>query len=195
LIYGVKESRMSRVVEEIADCSRCGLCAERRNPVPGEGDLSSPVVFIGEAPGRKEDEMGRPFVGSAGKMLDSLLSHVGLEREQVYVTNVVKCRPPGNRRPLKGEIRECTRYLNEQLMILTPRVLAPMGNSAAGHVLRRFQLERSSIGEIHGRRFDVDAPWGRVAVYPFYHPAAVLYNRKLEPELRKDFEGLLELLG
>lgn len=160
----------------------------------GEGNIESPLAFVGEAPGRKEDETGRPFVGSAGKLLDQLLSHIGLDRSEVYITNVVKCRPPGNRRPKSGEVRSCTPYLDEQLTAISPRVIAPMGNSAAAYLLRRFGLERASIGEIHGRAFDVEAPWGRAVLFPLYHPAAVLYNRGLEAELTEDFESLKALL-
>ena len=160
----------------------------------GEGNIESPLVFVGEAPGRKEDETGRPFVGSAGKLFDQLLSHTGLDRSEVYITNVVKCRPPGNRRPKSEEVRSCTPYLDEQLTVISPRVIAPMGNSAAAHLLRRFGLERSSIGVIHGRALDVEAPWGRVVLFPLYHPAAVLYNRGLGAELTVDFESLKALL-
>lgn len=160
----------------------------------GEGNIESPLVFVGEAPGRKEDETGRPFVGSAGRLLDQLLSHIGLDRREAYITNVVKCRPPGNRRPKSGEVRSCTQYLDEQLAVISPRVIAPMGNSAAAHLLRRFDLEKASIGEIHGRAFDVEAPWGRAVLFPLYHPAAVLYNRELEAGLTEDFESLRALL-
>jgi DNA polymerase len=113
----------------------------------------------------------------------------------VYITNVVKCRPPRNRRPKSGEVRSCTPYLDEQLAVISPQVIAPMGNSATSHMLRRFGLGRASIGEIHGRPFEVEAPWGRVVLFPLYHPAAVLYNRGLEAELIEDFESLKDLLG
>lgn len=172
----------------------CALSEGRLNPVVGEGSLDSLVVFVGEGPGRKEDETGRPFVGSAGKLLDQLLAHIGLDRSEVYITNVVKCRPPGNRRPKSGEVRSCTPYLEEQLTVISPRVIAPMGNSAAGHLLKMYDLERASIGEIHGRPFNVEVQWGSVTVFPLYHPAAVLYNRELEAELKMDFEALSELL-
>ncbi len=193
--HATKEELIGRISEEVRGCRLCALSEGRLNPVVGEGSLDSPVVFVGEGPGRKEDETGRPFVGSAGRLLDKLLSHIGLGRSKVYITNVVKCRPPGNRRPKSGEVRSCTPYLDEQLAIISPRGIAPMGNSATSHMLRRFGLGRASIGEIHGRPFEVEAPWGRAVLFPLYHPAAVLYNRGLEAELIEDFKSLKELLG
>ena len=190
-----KEELIRRVSEKVRGCHLCALSEGRLNPVVGEGSLDSPVVFVGEGPGRKEDETGRPFVGSAGKLLDQLLARIGLDRSEVYITNVVKCRPPGNRRPKSGEIRTCAPYLDEQLAAISPRVVAPMGNSAAAHLLRRYGLGRASIGEIHGRALDAEAPWGRAVLFPLYHPAAVLYNRGLEAELTGDFESLGGLLG
>ncbi len=190
-----KERMMEAVLSEIASCDRCGLCHTCTNHVPGEGDLDSPVVFIGEAPGRREDQLGRPFVGSAGKLLDGLLGHVGLGREEVYITNVVKCRPPGNRRPSSKEIRACTPHLREQLGIIKPQVLAAMGNSATGYLLKSYGLEGGSIGEVHGKSFAVKAPWGGVTIFPLYHPAAALYNRGLEEEMREDFGALKRLLA
>jgi len=195
LSHASKEDLIGRVSEEVHGCRLCVLSEGRLNPVVGEGSLDSPVVFVGEGPGRKEDEAGRPFVGSAGRLLDKLLSHIGLDRSEVYITNVVKCRPPGNRRPKSGEVRSCTPYLDEQLAIISPRVISPMGNSAAAHLLKRFGLGRASIGEIHGRALEVEAPWGRAVLFPLYHPAAVLYNRGLEAEQIEDFESLGRMLG
>jgi len=190
-----KETRMSDVANAIRVCERCRLHEERLNTVPGEGDLSSTVVFVGEAPGRKEDESGRPFVGSAGKLLDVALKRVGLTRSQVYISNVVKCRPPGNRRPRSDEVAACTRFIDEQLGIIAPRVIAPMGNSALHHVFRRFGLGRAVVGEVHGRPHYVSFGWGEGVVFPLYHPAAILYNRSLEVELHADLEALVALLG
>jgi len=185
---------MQAVEDRIGGCRLCRLCESRTNTVPGEGNLDSPVVFVGEAPGRKEDEQGRPFVGSAGRLLDLMLGHAGLGRGDVYITNVVKCRPPENRRPRADEMMECTAHLGEQLSIIGPRILAPMGNSSASHFLKMFGLERAGVGKVHGKAFEVQADWGPVVIFPLYHPAAVLYNRKLESELRGDFESLKRLL-
>jgi len=190
-----KPGRMELVVEIVKGCKRCELWEGRSNPVPGEGDLDSPVVLVGEAPGRREDESGRPFVGSAGKLLDAALDHVGLGRSDIYITNVVKCRPPGNRRPKSGEVGECTRYLDEQLGIIAPRVVAPMGNSSLRFFFKRYGLGRRVIGEVHGKGFPLEFPWGEATLFPLYHPAAVLYNRGLEEALKADLEALAALLG
>lgn len=189
-----KEERMERVARDVAGCRRCGLCEGRKNPVPGKGDPDSPVVFIGEAPGRKEDEQGEPFVGAAGKRLDTLLEHIGLQREEVYITNVLKCRPPKNRRPTSSEIKECTPHLEKQLGIIEPGIIAPMGNSAVGYIMRWYGLKRESIGKAHGMGLQAEAPWGRITILPLYHPAAALYNQKLYKMLEEGFETLKTLL-
>jgi uracil-DNA glycosylase family 4 len=190
-----KDEAIRRLSEEVEACRRCGLCEGRKRAVIGEGDLDSPVVLVGEAPGRKEDEQGRPFVGSAGRLLDVLLAEAGFERRGVYITNVVKCRPPGNRRPKAEELRECTAHLERQLEIIAPRVLVPMGNSASGYVMRRYGLGGDSIGEVHGESFPTEARWGRLIVFPLYHPAAVLYNRQLEEDVRRDLRELREIIS
>jgi uracil-DNA glycosylase family 4 len=195
LVRAQKGERLEEVSREVVACSLCGLYEGRLNPVPGEGDPDSPVVFVGEAPGREEDEQGRPFVGSAGRLFDRLLGEAGMEREGVYITNILKCRPPGNRRPKSGEIAACSKHLERQLEIIVPTVISPMGNSATGHLMRRFGLKRRSIGRVHGKLYPVEAPWGRAYVFPLYHPAAVLYNRRLEDELRLDLEALMGILG
>jgi len=189
-----KKERLEAVAAEVLACRRCSLHEGRKNPVVGGGDLDSPLVLVGEAPGRKEDELGKPFVGSAGKILDSMLEGAGLERSRLFITNVVKCHPPKNRRPLSKEVRACTEHLEALLGIISPRVIAPMGNSSTSYVLGRYGLERSSIGEIHGRSLEAQAPWGRIIIFPLYHPAAVLYNRSLEGELKRDFASLKRVL-
>ena len=160
----------------------------------GEGNLDAAVAFIGEAPGRREDEMGRPFVGAAGQLLDCLLRGIGLGRGDVYIGNVLKCRPPNNRRPRVEEVEACTPHLERQLEIIEPNVIAPMGNSAIGYIMSWFGLEPTYIGQIHGRHFGAEAPWGGVVLFPLYHPAAALYNKELEGVLEEDFEALRRLL-
>jgi DNA polymerase len=189
-----KGERLERVTAEVRACRRCPLHEGRMNPVVGDGCLNSPLVLVGEAPGRKEDEQGKPFVGSAGKLLDSMLEDAGLTRSKLFITNIVKCRPPKNRRPLSKEVRACSRHQETLLGIISPRVVAPMGNSSTGHFLRMFGLEKAKIGDVHGSVFYVEASWGDVILFPLYHPAAVLYNRTLEQELRDDFASLRRLL-
>ena len=175
---------------EIVKCDRCGLCSGASKKVIGEGNLNAGVVLVGEAPGRKEDELGRPFVGSAGKLLDRLLEGTGLPRESVYITNVVKCRPPKNRRPKKAETEACSGHLEKQLEIIKPRVVAPMGNSAIGYFFDEFGLEPSNIGDSHGKPMRVKCTWGNIILFPLYHPAAAIYNRRLLRELEGDIAAL-----
>jgi DNA polymerase len=186
---------MDFLIDKVLSCQRCGLCKKRVNPVIGEGNLDSPLFLVGEAPGRKEDEIGRPFVGLAGMFLDKLLTQVGWQRDQVYITNIVKCRPPGNRRPKAFEIKECAVHLEKQLEIIAPRVIAPMGNLASAFFFKQFNLKFSSIGNVHGRVYTVENFIDEACIFPLYHPAAVLYNRSLEDGMRKDFQILRKVLN
>ncbi len=189
-----REIRMSELVNTIKICALCRLSEARLCTVPGDGDLNSKIVFVGEAPGSKEDEFGKPFVGSAGTLLNSALENVGLARSDMYITNIVKCRPPRNRRPRNDEIETCSKYLDTQLEILSPKILAPMGNSALKHVFKRFNLGKSVIGDVHGKSFPVDFSWGSGIVFPLYHPAAILYNRTLEDTFQVDLKQMQNLL-
>ena len=190
-----KLKRMERVHQDVMGCRRCSLCSEARNPVIGEGNVDSKVVFIGEAPGRKEDELGRPFVGAAGQLLNKLLNSIGLKREDVYIGNVVKCRPPDNRRPTLKELEACTTHIEDQLEIIRPRVIVAMGSSAITYFWSRYNLKQSGIGELHGKYLEVTMPWGQVILFASYHPAAALYNAELEGVLEKDFQALADLLS
>ena len=194
LAQSSKKTRFEELTREVDSCESCGLCTGVKNRVMGEGDLDSRVVFVGEAPGRREDESGRPFVGSAGKLLDRLLAGSNLTRGRVFITNVVRCRPPENRRPKREEVEACSGHLESLLEIIEPDVIAPMGNSAIGHVFERFGIEGSVIGDVHGKPVRVEAPWGKVVIFPLYHPAAAIYNRKLLTELERDMLELSRLL-
>lgn len=179
---------------EVLKCEECGLCSRASRKVMGEGNLNAGVVLVGEAPGRKEDELGRPFVGSAGKLLDRLLEGKGLQRESVYITNIVKCRPPKNRRPKKAETEACSVHLEKQLEIIKPRVVAPMGNSAIEYFFDKFGLEPSNIGDAHGKPMRVKCTWGNIILFPLYHPAAAIYNRRLLWELEGDIAALKRVI-
>jgi DNA polymerase len=189
-----KGYRMDVLIDEVLNCQRCRLCNQRLNPVIGEGDIDSPIILVGEAPGRKEDELGRPFVGLAGKFLDKLLAQEGWNRDQVYITNIVKCRPPGNRRPKAHEIKDCAIHLAKQLEIIAPRVIAPMGNLASAFFFKKVNKKFTSIGNEHGKLYPIDTLIDGASLYPLYHPAAVLYNRSLEDGMRKDFQKLKKVL-
>jgi DNA polymerase len=161
-------------------------------PVIGEGDPDAEIMFIGEAPGREEAETGRPFVGNAGRVLDSLLESIGLERGDVYITNVVKDRPPGNRDPRAEEIGVYTPFLLRQIEIIAPDVIATLGRFAMDFILERYDLPQQGkkIGDLHGRVLQADGPYGEVTVVPLYHPAAAFYNQDLEDTMEEDFRAL-----
>lgn len=172
--------------EWIGDCHRCPLGDTRTSLVFGVGDPHARLMFIGEAPGRNEDLQGEPFVGAAGKLLDELLASIGLDRGDVYIANVLKCRPPGNRDPLPDEVAVCTPFLNEQVRLIAPDVIATLGKHATHHVL---DTERP-ISALRGRLFHVD---GRCVV-PIFHPAAALYDQSKRGVLFEDFKRLRAVL-
>ena len=190
----VKRELVEKLRSEIEACDACGLCETVKNRVIGEGDLDSRVVFVGEAPGRREDESGRPFMGSAGKLLDFILAKAGLVRGDIFISNVVMCRPPENRKPKKEEIRPCSAHIEKLLAIIEPKVVAPMGKSAVDYVFERFGLAKGVIGDVHGKAVAAKASWGELVIFPLYHPAAAIYNRKLLGELEADMVNLAKLL-
>lgn len=167
-------------------CTKCRLSETRKNAVPGEGSKNTRVVFVGEAPGEQEDIHGRPFVGAAGKLLTELLASVGLRREDVYIMNIVKCRPPNNRPPRKDEATACRPYLDRQITLIQPKVICPMGNSA----IHAFVDSDESVAGLHGIPFEV----GPVTYFPMYHPAAALYTLSLKTIMEEDFKKLRALL-
>lgn len=177
---------LSLVADQVRRCTRCALSLKRTSAVPGEGPPDPAVVIIGEGPGRNEDLQGRPFVGAAGKQLDGLLKDAGLVRDDVFITNVVKCRPPDNRRPTDAEAEACHPYLERQIALLRPTVVVLLGDSA----LKRF-LPDQTLGGSHGRLFTR----GGLALFPTYHPAAMIYNRTLEKVSSEDFKALGKVLA
>ncbi len=180
------EETLKQVAAETAVCQKCALHYSRKNAVAGEGPANAEIVFIGEGPGFHENEQGRPFVGAAGKLLDELLAEIGMKREQVYITNVVKCRPPGNRDPQPDELAACSDYLERQLQAINPRVIVTLGR----YSMARF-LPNVKISDVHGQGMVVK---GRL-VAPMYHPAAALHQPSLKPMLEHDFLGLPALIA
>ena len=171
--------------DRVRSCTMCPLAETRTLAVPGEGPLDAEILFIGEAPGVNEDKQGRPFVGQSGKFLDELLAAAGLSRDTVYICNVLKCRPPGNRDPLPAEIAACSEYLEEQTGLIDPRVIVTLGRFS---MARFFPTHR--ISAVHGRWKEVD---GRFYV-PMYHPAAALHQQSLRETILTDFRGLPKVL-
>jgi len=179
------------LVRQIMGCRKCDLHKHRKNPVIGEGPLTADIILIGEAPGRREDETGRPFVGPAGQLLNALLAKAGLRREEVYITNVVKCRPPGNRDPTKDEINACLPYLITQLEIIKPKLIITLGRYAGGVIYSLLGRPWRGMDSTHGVTVEgVLRPIGlRVKVIATYHPAAALYNPQVKTILEEDFMG------
>ncbi|MCP4543346.1 MAG: uracil-DNA glycosylase [Chloroflexi bacterium] len=170
---------------EIQNCTACGLCQTRIQAVPGEGPANAQIVFIGEAPGAQEDKQGQPFVGRSGKLLDQLLTGIGLARTDVFITNVVKCRPPDNRNPRKKEIAACRPFLDQQLALIKPRLAITLG---------RFSLAQFApdvrISDVHGQAQRLDD----LVLYPVYHPAAAFHRLAWREALEEDFRRIPEIL-
>lgn len=178
-------SELLELYEQIRTCTKCDLANGRTNAVPGEGPADAEIMFIGEAPGFHEDREGRPFVGAAGKYLDELLASIGMQREQVYICNVIKCRPPQNRDPLPEEMEACRPYLDRQIELINPRVIL---------TISRFAMARwfpdKKISEIHGKPKRV----GNRVIVPMYHPAAALHQPSLKRVLEEDFRRVPQIL-
>lgn len=165
------------------------LAAQAQRLVIGDGNLNADIVFIGEAPGKKEDEQGIPFVGAAGKFLNEMLASAGMNREDVYITNIVKYRPPNNRDPSKQEKEDFTPYLLKQLEIIQPKVVIPLGRHSMG-----FFLPDAIIGDVHGQAHTVQLGAQSLIIIPLYHPAAALYNGSLRQTLMDDFLAVPEFI-
>jgi DNA polymerase len=180
---------------DIKNCTRCILYRYRKNAVPGEGSRSSKVMLIGEAPGATEDEMGRPFVGAAGRLLTLTLESMGIHREEVYITNVVKCRPPQNREPRDEEIESCSIYLESQILLLKPRIIVTLGNIAGKKVFSLASMTWSSVMKMRGKVYRYSLLGLDVYVVPTIHPAAALYNPSMRLILLNDLKQLKELLS
>ncbi|RLF17210.1 MAG: uracil-DNA glycosylase [Thermoprotei archaeon] len=185
----------TRLRNDVLACRKCDLWRTRTNAVPGEGNLNSFIMFIGEAPGRQEDIEGRPFVGPAGKLLTSLIESIGLRREEVYITNVVKCRPPGNRDPRPSEITACSPYLNFEIKLLKPKLIVTLGRHSTSYILGLANIRASGISKVRGNTYEVTIFNLRVLVFPTYHPAAALYNPRLRDILEKDFARIGSLIS
>jgi DNA polymerase len=183
---------MDGIAGEVRVCVKCPLWRGRGNAVPGEGNIEANIVFVGEAPGRWEDSKGLPFVGAAGKILDTLLEKIGLPRENVFITNVVKCRPPRNREPHPQEIATCTGlYLNRQVTLIQPKIIVTLGRHSTTHILSEAGYEKvESITSLRGRVYDVKFLNLDISVFPTYHPASVLHNPRYRDELENDFQIL-----
>jgi len=177
--------------DEVAVCTRCPLSGTRTQVVVGDGALDADVMFVGEAPGYHEDRQGIPFVGQSGKLLTTLLEGIGLRREDVFIANVLKCRPPGNRDPAPAEIRECEPHLFRQIQLIRPRMVCTLGNFATKLLSGR----PDGISRVHGHELPIEVAGHRLLLYPLFHPAAALYTRAMLSTLEEDFARIPALLG
>lgn len=184
------------IAAEIASCRRCGLCDSRKNPVPGEGAAGAELVFVGEAPGADEDTSGRPFVGRAGQLLTRMITAMGLDRSDVFICNMLKCRPPGNRHPAPEELEACREYLSRQLSVIRPRVIVTLGNPATKGLLDT----RTGITKLRGSwqilPDTIPAITG-TPVMPTFHPSYVLrrYTEDTRRKVWQDLQSVMERLG
>ena len=189
-----KEEDKKRIVNAIENCRNCALWKTRHKAVVGGGSADATILFVGKAPGYHEDRQGVPFVGKAGMILDELLMSIGLQRGQIYITNILKCRPPQNRNPLKSEIEACTRHLNNQIELIQPKVIVPLGNFATSYTFEKFGLASDKISKIHGKIFQVNTVFGKITITPMYHPAVATYNPDTKNTLLEDFKTIKKVV-
>jgi len=171
-------------------CQKCELYKTRKNIVLGSGSISSRIIFIGEAPGFHEDRVGKPFVGKAGKIFDNMLSTINLNRNQIYLTNIVKCRPPKNRNPTDEEISTCSKYLDIEIRNIQPKIIIPMGKFATQYILQKNDINFESMFKSRG----VSIKTRDYIIYPIYHPAALIYNNDLKSVMKDDMKRIKEII-
>jgi DNA polymerase len=186
-----RANALAALAEEVGRCTRCPLHATRTQTVFGAGHPDADLIFVGEAPGFHEDQQGVPFVGQAGKLLERLLNGIGLSRTDVYIANVLKCRPPGNRDPHPEEIEACESHLFRQIELIRPTLVATLGNFAT----KLLSGKPAGITRVHGLEQEVTLGGNRVTLYPLFHPAAALYTPSMQKVLEEDFARIPELLG
>jgi uracil-DNA glycosylase len=177
----ISNDSLEKIATEVVGCSLCKLSRSRKNAVPGDGQTSAKIIFIGEAPGKNEDEKGRPFIGIAGRILDEALQKAGIERSQVFITNIVKCRPPGNRIPEDEERAACRPYLDRQISLIAPRIICILGATAYSSILggKSITQNRGKIIKRKGQKYLITI-----------HPAAAIYNKNLRHALEDDLSSL-----
>ena len=187
-----RDEELGKIKEEVLKCQKCSLYKNRNYPVIGEGSHQAKIMFIGESPGAQENRTGRPFCGAAGKVLDELLDSVRIKRKDVYISNLLKCRPPSNRDPEKEEIEACSFYIERQIKIIQPKIICPLGRYSMQFLMEKFGLknEIQPIGKIHGKVFKIKTVRSELFLIPLYHPATVTYNANMKEILKNDFRIL-----
>lgn len=182
------DEALKRIAVDVDACRRCGLCKERQRSVPGEGSPTPELLFIGEGPGADEDRLGRPFVGAAGQLLDKMINAMGFQRGQVFIANIVKCRPPGNRTPEPSEVAACLPFLHSQVAVLKPKVLCLLGNTPLKAL---FGQDTPGITRVRGQRLQ----WQGIPTYPTFHPSYLLRNEAGKKPAWEDLKLVLKELG
>lgn len=188
-----EDKKLAEIKKKVLECTKCSLSKNRNWPVIGQGSHRAKVVFIGEAPGKREDETGKPFCGQAGRILNELLESIDLAREDVYISNLIKCRPPNNRDPRPEEIRQCQPYLQKQIKIIKPKLICSLGRHSMTFLMKELGLQEkiSSIGQLHGQVFKANLEKRKIKFIPLYHPAAALYRASMKEVLKKDFQKIV----
>lgn len=195
-----KTELLKQIKDEVVNLKESPLYAERVQnkvfPVIGEGSHDAKVMFVGEAPGKNEAATGKPFCGASGRILTELIESIGLTREDVYITNIVKDRPTNNRDPLSEEIKVYAPFLERQINIIQPNVIATLGRYSMVYIMEKFKLqsELNSISKIHGKAFDAEAEYGKIKVVALYHPAVALYQNSLKQQMFEDFKIIKEFI-
>jgi len=182
------DKKLRKIKEEVLNCKKCSLYKTRICPVIGEGNHQAKIIFVGEAPGAQEDKTGRPFCGAAGKILDEVLESIGINRKEIYICNILKCRPPANRNPQKEEIESCVPYLERQIDIIKPKVICTLGNYSTAYIMEKYGLknEIQGISKIRAKVFKIKD----IKIIPLYHPAVATYNPNMKETLKEDFKIL-----
>ncbi|HRZ29339.1 MAG TPA: uracil-DNA glycosylase [Candidatus Paceibacterota bacterium] len=194
--YTINDEKLRQIKDEVLLCKHCDLYKGRNGnefyPVIGEGNHEANIMFVGEAPGLQEAKTGRPFCGRAGKILSELLMSINIKREDVYIANLLKCRPPDNRDPLPNEIQICTHFVERQIEIIKPKVICPLGRYSMKFLMEKFGLGEKvdGISKIHGQMFKSGTDFKEIVIIPFYHPAVVAYNPSMKKILLEDIKIL-----
>ena len=183
-----KEKEIEKIKETVDKCKKCNLHKTRTKPVFGNGSVNASIFFIGEAPGRSEDLQGIPFVGRAGMLFDELLMSVGLSREEIFISNILKCRPPKNRNPQANEINKCKEFLKKQIKIINPKIIVTLGNFASSFIFEIYNLDKNKISNNHGQVFEVVNNKNKIKIIPLFHSAVAIYNPNKKIILLDDFK-------
>lgn len=189
-----KQNQIDQLTSQIQNCRKCPLYKTRNKPLVGDGSINSQILIIGEAPGYYENLSGKAFQGSAGKVFDQLLNLINLKREDVYITNVLKCHPPKNHNPRPEEIKACINYLYQQIKIIKPKIILTLGKFASENIFQKCKLKFTKISQMHGQIFKIKTSYGNAQIIPLYHPASACYNENMQSILKRDFLKIKNLI-